>query len=141
MDHGSDVRWGIVGPGRIAAIGITASPCGGCRQWLAEFRIPEVALAVTELLGMTADQFFQVVLLPQGEFARFLRADTDQRERLLEQLFDTSRFGSIEEWFAETRRRSAADLRERHEGLRRIAGRLAQAAGLRTHAPERPDPE
>ena len=30
------------GPGRIAAIGITASPCGGCRQWLAEFRIPRV---------------------------------------------------------------------------------------------------
>ena len=28
------------GPGRIAAIGINASPCGGCRQWLAEFRIP-----------------------------------------------------------------------------------------------------
>jgi cytidine deaminase len=31
------------GPGRIAAIGITASPCGGCRQWLHEFRIPEVS--------------------------------------------------------------------------------------------------
>ncbi len=31
------------GPGRIAAIGISASPCGGCRQWLAEFRIPEVS--------------------------------------------------------------------------------------------------
>ena len=30
------------GPGRIAAIGTSASPCGGCRQWLAEFRIPEV---------------------------------------------------------------------------------------------------
>jgi cytidine deaminase len=30
------------GPGQIAAIGITASPCGGCRQWLYEFRIPEV---------------------------------------------------------------------------------------------------
>ena len=30
------------GPGEIAAIGITASPCGGCRQWLFEFRIPEV---------------------------------------------------------------------------------------------------
>jgi cytidine deaminase len=29
-------------PGDIAAIGITASPCGGCRQWLYEFRIPEV---------------------------------------------------------------------------------------------------
>ena len=29
-------------PGDFAAIGITASPCGGCRQWLYEFRIPEV---------------------------------------------------------------------------------------------------
>jgi cytidine deaminase len=30
------------GPGDIAAIGITASPCGGCRQWLHEFRVGEV---------------------------------------------------------------------------------------------------
>jgi cytidine deaminase len=29
-------------PGEIAAIGITASPCGGCRQWLYEFRVDEV---------------------------------------------------------------------------------------------------
>ena len=29
-------------PGDIAAVGITASPCGGCRQWLYEFRIDEV---------------------------------------------------------------------------------------------------
>ena len=29
-------------PGDIAAIGITASPCGGCRQWLHEMRIDEV---------------------------------------------------------------------------------------------------
>jgi cytidine deaminase len=31
------------GPGRIAAIGMNASPCGGCRQWLHEFRVPEVS--------------------------------------------------------------------------------------------------
>ena len=31
------------GPGSIAAIGINASPCGGCRQWFAEFRIVEVS--------------------------------------------------------------------------------------------------
>ena len=29
-------------PGDLASIGITASPCGGCRQWLYEFRIDEV---------------------------------------------------------------------------------------------------
>ena len=30
-------------PGDLAAIGITASPCGGCRQWLHEFRVGEVS--------------------------------------------------------------------------------------------------
>ena len=29
-------------PGDIEAIGITASPCGGCRQWLYEFRLDRV---------------------------------------------------------------------------------------------------
>ncbi len=31
------------GPGDVEAIGITASPCGGCRQWLHEFRVGEVS--------------------------------------------------------------------------------------------------
>ena len=31
-----------VRPGDIAAIGINASPCGGCRQWLYEWRIERV---------------------------------------------------------------------------------------------------
>jgi cytidine deaminase len=31
-----------VRPGDIAAIGINASPCGGCRQWLHEWRIERV---------------------------------------------------------------------------------------------------
>jgi cytidine deaminase len=30
-------------PGDLEAIGITASPCGGCRQWLHEFGIDEVS--------------------------------------------------------------------------------------------------
>jgi cytidine deaminase len=32
-------------PGDIAAIGINASPCGGCRQWLYEWRVPEVSFS------------------------------------------------------------------------------------------------
>ncbi len=31
------------GPGDFEAIGISASPCGGCRQWLHELRIAEVS--------------------------------------------------------------------------------------------------
>ena len=50
------------GPGQIAAIGITASPCGGCRQWLHEFRVPEVSfrredgtIATYEASGLLPD--------------------------------------------------------------------------------------
>jgi cytidine deaminase len=32
-------------PGDFEAIGITASPCGGCRQWLYEFKIGEITFA------------------------------------------------------------------------------------------------
>ena len=33
------------GPGDLEAIAITASPCGGCRQWLHEFRLERVTYA------------------------------------------------------------------------------------------------
>jgi cytidine deaminase len=47
-----------VRPGEIAAIGITASPCGGCRQWLHEWRIPLVAFRRADgtLAEYTADE-------------------------------------------------------------------------------------
>jgi len=32
-----------VRPGDVEAVAVTASPCGGCRQWLAEFRVGRVA--------------------------------------------------------------------------------------------------
>jgi cytidine deaminase len=30
-------------PGDVEAVGITASPCGGCRQWLHEWRVEQVS--------------------------------------------------------------------------------------------------
>ncbi len=35
---------------------------------------------IKDLMGMSAEQFYQVVLLPQGEFAQFLHADAADRE-------------------------------------------------------------
>jgi cytidine deaminase len=42
-----------VRPGEIDAIGITASPCGGCRQWLHEWRVGRVWFRRTD--GTIAD--------------------------------------------------------------------------------------
>ncbi|MBF6187689.1 AAA family ATPase [Nocardia farcinica] len=93
-------------------------------------RIPDIGEEIVRLLGMSADQFFQVVLLPQGDFARFLRAENEDREKLLEKLFDTRRFGVAEQWLAERRRASAADLEQRKQGIERLIAQIRGAAGL-----------
>ena len=59
-------------------------------------RNDEASAEITELLGMNREQFTRVVMLPQGDFAAFLRADAASREQLLQQLFGTSRFEDIE---------------------------------------------
>lgn len=43
----------------------------------------EIGEEITQLVGMSREQFCQVVLLPQGDFARFLRADAEARGKLL----------------------------------------------------------
>ncbi|HYO18327.1 MAG TPA: SMC family ATPase, partial [Dermatophilaceae bacterium] len=67
-------------------------------------RNDEVAMVLRELLGMGLEQFIKVVLLPQGDFATFLRASPEERRSVLEKLFDTQRFTDIEAWLAEHRR-------------------------------------
>src|SRR5437763_12730784 len=47
----------------------------------------EVGELITDAIGLSREQFTQVMLLPQGEFARFLRSDDDARRRLLTRLF------------------------------------------------------
>lgn len=91
-------------------------------------RVDEVARTVERLLGMTGDQFFQVVLLPQGEFARFLRADTKDREDLLEKLFGTQRFFDAEKWFSERRQQKRRELNEQRQSVREWLARIGQVA-------------
>ena len=52
---------------------------------------------IVGLLGMNEEQFRQVVVLPQGQFRKFLSANSDDREELLEQLFQTHRFRELTE--------------------------------------------
>ncbi|WP_067652958.1 AAA family ATPase [Nocardia harenae] len=92
-------------------------------------RIQEIGDEILRLLGMSADQFFQVVLLPQGDFARFLRAENEDREKLLEKLFDTERFGAAEHWLAERRRVAAGELESRHQSIDRLVAQVGVAAG------------
>ncbi|MEU0275439.1 SMC family ATPase, partial [Streptomyces sp. NPDC006307] len=89
----------------------------------------EIGEEITQLIGMSREQFCQVVLLPQGDFARFLRADAEARGRLLGRLFDTRRFAAVEEHLAGLRRVAEQQVRDGDERLLGLAHRIAQAAG------------
>ncbi|WP_436493780.1 AAA family ATPase [Actinokineospora sp. HUAS TT18] len=105
---------------------VHASPSGHAPEGVA--RIDEVARTVQRLLGMTKDQFFQVVLLPQNDFATFLRADTAEREKLLEKLFGTEHFQRVEGWFRERRAERRRELEAGRQTVGELAARVAQAA-------------
>ena len=65
----------------------------------------EVTAEVQRLLGLTAAQFQQVILLPQGRFEQVLRARSDEREALLRTLFDTTLFDAASAWLDDEARR------------------------------------
>lgn len=89
----------------------------------------EIGEEITQLLGMSREQFCQVVLLPQGDFARFLRADAEARGKLLGRLFDTHRFAEVEKRLADRRRAAEAEVRDGDAELLADAHRMQQAAG------------
>ncbi|SNS39076.1 exonuclease SbcC [Streptosporangium subroseum] len=92
-------------------------------------RVDEAGELIGTLLGMNADQFFQVAMLPQGDFAKFLRADGEDRRKVLERLFSVKIYAAAESWLADRR----TEAHREQQALRRevdfAAKRLEEAAG------------
>lgn len=93
----------------IAVDDITDDNCG---KIIAEKKVSVVNAALQELLGYGATQFRQIVLLPQGEFERFLTSGTTERIGILRQLFDVSQYRRLEDWFKEEAAKADKAIRE-----------------------------
>lgn len=80
---------------------------------------------ITRAIGLTRDQFVQTVILPQGEFATFLRAKSEEKAVLLEKVFGTAFFRRVQDQAVEAGRaaeaRRAAALAEIAEAIRAFA--------------------
>jgi DNA repair protein SbcC/Rad50 len=93
-------------------------------------RVVEADQEIRDLMGMSAEQFFQVVLLPQGQFAQFLQAKAQEKEELLRKLFGTDRFRKVEDWLADRRRATEKESAAAAESLNRLVAQIAQAADV-----------
>lgn len=66
-------------------------------ETLLDSNVTEVSKRIGQLIGFDADQFRQVVLLPQGQFQRFLLAEVKDRSAIMQRIFRTERYQRLEE--------------------------------------------
>lgn len=94
-------------------------------------RAVDVADELDAILQLNQQQFLQVILLAQNRFARFLLADSKDRQTLLRRLFGTERFRDVQERFEERRRASELTVQAT---LATVAARTEEAEGVVTAA-------
>ncbi|KAA0965074.1 SMC family ATPase [Sporosarcina sp. ANT_H38] len=59
--------------------------------------VSEINKKAEELIGFTQAQFSQIVMLPQGEFRKFLTSDTENKETIMRKIFKTDKYREIVE--------------------------------------------
>ena len=57
----------------------------------------------TEILGLNAEQFRKIIMLAQGEFREFLKANSDKKNEILSRLFDNSLYFYFQNLFIKAR--------------------------------------
>ena len=108
-------------------------------------RNDEAGAEITDVLGMNRDQFTRVVMLPQGDFAAFLRSKASDRLELLQSLFGTQRFEAVEQELsrqAQTAKAEVANLNAKLDLL--LAQAESETAALELDpdgAPGRDEPD
>ncbi|ROR64670.1 AAA family ATPase [Agrococcus jenensis] len=98
----------------------------------------EVGHEVGRLVGLTKQEFLQVILLAQGGFAEFLRATSDERKALLLRLFGTGDLGGLRDLLEADRKALAAE-REAREAVLADRGRRVREAVAALAADDRAD--
>ncbi|MGM0929286.1 MAG: AAA family ATPase [Actinomycetota bacterium] len=102
-------------------------------------RNDEAAAELLAVLGMSLEQFTKVVLLPQGDFAAFLRADAKERRPLLQRLFATDRYEAVEQTLAEEAAKARSAYHAAVAGADQLLARAREEAARHLAAEDMPD--
>lgn len=85
----------------------------GGEEKLISASVAEVGEKIQEILGINANQFRQIVMLPQGEFSRLLKAKEEERVELLKSIFRMDLYNNLKDKVASGLR----EIRGRHNDL------------------------
>ncbi|MEH6570712.1 MAG: SMC family ATPase, partial [Halioglobus sp.] len=70
-------------------------------ELLVEKKVSEATEYIREITGLNAEQFRQVMVLPQGQFRKLLLADSKDKQKIFQSLFQTSVYSRIEDQLKE----------------------------------------
>ncbi len=93
-------------------------------------RMDEAGLEITRAIGLDRAQFVQTIVLPQGEFANFLKAKPEERRDLLQKVFGTEIYQRVQDELAAMRREVKAQTDKANAELDRAKTGFVTAAGL-----------
>lgn len=93
-------------------------------------RLDEVGAELQRVVGLDRTQFVQTVVLPQGEFARFLRATGEERRVLLQKIFGTQVYEQMQQRLAALRAEAARTVEARRAGAAEAVAHLLGACAL-----------
>lgn len=80
-------------------------------------KIKEVSDQIEQILGINAEQFKQIILLPQNDFSRFLKEDSKTKTQILKKIFGTGIFDRFQKSLEERLRQSNKDMEKRQAQL------------------------
>lgn len=95
-------------------------------------RLDEAGEEIRRIVGLDRLQFVQTVVLPQGEFANFLRADPEKRGQLLQKVFGTEVYDRVAARLAEMRKSAARGVEDARQGVRGAVEHFVGASGIAT---------
>ena len=90
----------------------------------------KVTVRCTELLGLNADQFRKIVMLAQGEFREFLKADSDKKNEILGKLFDSSPYVYLQKLLYGARGRLESRRSRSRDAITAALARLPEEASV-----------
>ncbi|KQM23768.1 hypothetical protein ASL10_14230 [Frigoribacterium sp. Leaf8] len=94
----------------------------------------EAGAEVSRILGLTRQQFVQTVVLPQGEFAAFLRSTGEKRKEVLQSLFGTEIYERTTAELVDRRKVANAAVAAADRDIELARARLLEASGLEAEA-------
>ncbi|TGJ96050.1 SMC family ATPase, partial [Actinotalea fermentans ATCC 43279 = JCM 9966 = DSM 3133] len=124
--------WRLAGADQaVAAPGADADDVPG---ELLSTRLDEAGLEIQRAVGLDRRQFVQTIVLPQGEFANFLRADPEHRRSLLQKVFGTEIYDRVQTELAALNREAQGSVSAAKGAATGAVENFVGAAGLTSEA-------